>query len=232
MAEGGNGRFEALCIDFYGTITAGDRAVVERTCAKVVESFNLPMTPEELAIKWGECFFSHVDESNHDRFRTLYECECQSLRETIGPLVGPFDPAPLVAELEAYWHDPPVHEDALDLLAGLNMPICCVSNADTAHLQAAIEKHKLRFDFVVSSEEARCYKPDPAIFQRALQAMKVDASRVLHVGDSLHSDVGGARAAGLATAWLCRDERIHDIGTGSSEFDIVSLNAIPGILGL
>ena len=34
----------------------------------------------------------------------------------------------------------------------------------------------------------------------------------MHVGDSLHSDIGGAKPLGLRTGWLCRDDRIHDVG--------------------
>ena len=38
-----------------------------------------------------------------------------------------------------------------------------------------------------------------------------DPRRVIHVGDSLHSDVGGAKTIGLLTGWLCREDRILDV---------------------
>lgn len=122
------------------------------------------------------------------------------------------DPAPFVAQLEAYWRDPPIHADAVQLLDELNVPVCVVSNADSEPLQAAIAKHGLRFDAVISSEEVRSYKPDGQIFRRALERMGVDASRALHIGDSLHSDVAGAQSVGITAAWICREDRIHDIG--------------------
>ena len=51
---------------------------------------------------------------------------------------------------------------------------------------------------VADSTRAGVAKPDPAIFGLALEALGVPASgTVLHVGDSLRSDVDGALAAGL-----------------------------------
>ena len=43
-------------------------------------------------------------------------------------------------------------------------------------------------------------KPDPAIYGQALALLGVPASRVLAVGDALHTDVKGANGAGLAGA--------------------------------
>ena len=77
----------------------------------------LSLTAEELAVLWGERFFRLVDRSNHDAFRTLYQCELISLQETLAELhAGDVDPVPLVAEIEAYWRDPPLHDDVVETL--------------------------------------------------------------------------------------------------------------------
>ena len=204
--------FDAVLIDFYGTIAAGDRAAVEATCATIVSACRLSISPGEFAVWWGERFFRVVEESSHAGFRTLYECEMTSLTETLKDMRVNADPAPFVAQLEAYWRDPPLHQDAVEFLNGLQVPVCVVSNADTEPLQAAIGKHGLRFDAVVSSESVRAYKPDGHIFRQALARIGTDPARTLHVGDSLHSDVSGAQSVGIAAAWVRRTDRIHDIG--------------------
>jgi 2-haloacid dehalogenase/putative hydrolase of the HAD superfamily len=221
-----------VLIDFYGTISAGDRAAVERTCDRVVEAYELPVTPQTLAIRWGEAFFELIETSNRDGFRTLYECELASLRSTLGEFGIDSDPSSLLLELEEYWASPPVYPDARGFLDELNLPVCCVSNADTRPLCAAIEKHNLPFDAVMTSEAAQCYKPHSEIFRRAMDVLGVKPERAIHIGDSLHSDVGGASKLGLATVWLRRDDRIHDIGTCHPEFICDSLNGIWSILGL
>lgn len=204
--------FDAVLIDFYGTIAAGDRAAVEATCATIVTHCKLSTSPADFAVAWGERYFRIVSQSNHESFRTLYECEMASLAQMLSELNVKADPAPFVAQLEAYWRNPPIHSDATELLDGLNVPVCVVSNADIEPLHAAIGKHGLRFDAVISSEQVRSYKPDHHIFRRALERLGVNPSRAIHIGDSLHSDVAGAQQAGITAAWICRDDRIHDIG--------------------
>lgn len=222
--------FDGLLIDFYGTIAAGDREAVEATCLRIVDACGLPVTPPEFAVLWGERYFATVARSNHEAFRTLYQCELASLVETLTDFGQYPDPAPFLIDLEEYWHNPPIHSDALEFLREVDLPTCCISNADTKPLLAAIQRHHLRFDAVISSEVVRCYKPDPAIFQHALHALGLRADRVLHVGDSLHSDIAGAAAVGITSVWIRRESRIHDIGVDRASFTIRSLAELTQLL--
>ncbi len=221
---------DAIFIDFYGTVSSGDREIVEQVCSRVVEDLDLPMSASEFAIEWGEHFFAMLDLSNRSGFRTLHECELVSLGLMFQSRDRQVDPAPYVADLEAYWAAPPLYDDALEFLAGASLPICCVSNADTAPLHQAIEKHGLKFDAVVSSEDAKCYKPGAGIFDRALDALNVSADRVVHVGDSLHSDIDGAQQRGIQAVWLNRQSRIHDIGIASPDHTISLLTELSELL--
>ena len=45
-------------------------------------------------------------------------------------------------------------------------------------------------------------KPDPAIYAMALARLGVPAARVLAIGDSLHTDIGGAAGAGIDSLWV------------------------------
>ncbi len=223
-------RFDGILIDFYGTICAGDREAVEAVCRDVVQTCDLPIGAPELAVTWGECFFAVVDRSNHDSFRNLYECVRVSLVETLDGHQRHSDPDPFVAQLAEYWTDPPVFADALEFIRTNDLPICCLSNADTVPLLEAIQKHGLRFDAVVSSEDARSYKPNRAIFEQGLNALGIEPDRAIHVGDSLHADIGGAAGLGITTAWICREDRIHDIGTCKPDFTLSSLGELAPLL--
>lgn len=66
-----------------------------------------------------------------------------------------------------------------------------------------------RVDAVVLSCEVGKRKPHPAIFERALEELGVEAGETLHVGDRLYHDVGGAAALGMTTVqalWFRADE--------------------------
>ena len=58
------------------------------------------------------------------------------------------------------------------------------------------------FETVVHAGYDARAKPHPEPFERALDALDTPADRAVHVGNSLSSDVAGAHAAGVASAWL------------------------------
>jgi putative hydrolase of the HAD superfamily len=66
-----------------------------------------------------------------------------------------------------------------------------------------------RLDFAVFSSEVGKRKPHPAIFERALEALGVEARAALFVGDRLYEDIRGAAEVGMATTqalWFRADE--------------------------
>ncbi len=60
------------------------------------------------------------------------------------------------------------------------------------------------FDFVVFAHDCGYPKPDPRIFEFALAQSGDDPGNVVHVGDSLESDVQGANNYGILSVWLNR----------------------------
>ena len=61
------------------------------------------------------------------------------------------------------------------------------------------------FDFVILAVECGIAKPDPRIFELAMGKCGCDASQVVHVGDSLQSDIAGANGCGIRSVWLNQD---------------------------
>jgi putative hydrolase of the HAD superfamily len=59
-------------------------------------------------------------------------------------------------------------------------------------------------DALVTSEECRTTKPDPAIFQAALQRLDIAADEAVMVGDSWKNDIVGATQCGIRAVWLNR----------------------------
>jgi HAD superfamily hydrolase (TIGR01549 family) len=58
------------------------------------------------------------------------------------------------------------------------------------------------FDVIVLSEEVNLFKPDRAIFERALDAANAKPGECLMVGDRVDNDIHPACALGMATAWI------------------------------
>lgn len=118
-----------------------------------------------------------------------------------------------VAELElAFWCrmarlDPiPGVERALLELRDEGVLLAVVSNSVFSAEVIAFELERTRllsfFRFVLSSADAGVRKPDPRLFQLALDRLEVTPRSAWFVGDSLDKDVRGATAAGMASLWL------------------------------
>jgi putative hydrolase of the HAD superfamily len=82
------------------------------------------------------------------------------------------------------------------------------------------------FDISVISGIVGVEKPDPAIYRIALDKAAVDASRAVHIGDSVALDVEPARRVGLNTVLLDRARRYLDF-TGPR---IESLEELAGVV--
>jgi 2-haloacid dehalogenase/putative hydrolase of the HAD superfamily len=223
-------QLDGLFLDFYGTVTTGDRAAVEQVCKRLVEDHELALSPQELAVTWGERFFHAMDFCNGDNFETLYEIEARTLREMMTQLQREVDPYPYADWLRQYWQSPPLQPEAVEFLETFPLPICIISNADREDVDAALRVHQLRVVEVVTSEDVRSYKPAPRIFEEALARTGWRRERVMHVGDSLHSDVGGARLARLHSGWVNRKGRIHDVGTHQPDHEFADLHGITRLL--
>lgn len=98
-------------------------------------------------------------------------------------------------------------EGAASLLRQLHgkVKMGIITNGFTALQQARLENTGLQdyFELLVISEQVGYAKPNPAIFDYALERMgSPDRQRVLMVGDNPDTDVAGGIQAGLQTCWL------------------------------
>ena len=92
----------------------------------------------------------------------------------------------------------PEAEAALRLArqAGLGTAVISNSNGTAAAILGALGLAG-QLDFVIDSHEVGVEKPDPRIFQIALERAGLEPAQAAYVGDLYSIDVLGARAAGL-----------------------------------
>ena len=101
-----------------------------------------------------------------------------------------------------------VHGEVAELLSRVGI---CGVGGDLVQMAAIIDSHTIGVE-----------KPDPRPFQLALDALGESAANVVHVGDSLHSDVIGALGVGMSVVHidplnLC-DEFQHDHSRSLEDF--------------
>lgn len=83
------------------------------------------------------------------------------------------------------------------------------------------------FDVVAWSSDIGVCKPCPDIFEYALRAFGgVPRERIVHVGDSLMSDVAGARRVGIGAVWINADP-VPVLEAVRPDLVIADLQALP-----
>lgn len=189
-----------LLLDFYGTVVEDDDAIMLTIAARVAAGAGGHTTAAEVMTLW-EREYAAVAEG--PLFRTLRESAALSLATVMSTVGCPGDPAEFGAA-QFTGPVPALRPGTAEFLRRVTLPICVVSDADHEDLAAAIAHHGLTFDAVVCSSEVGAYKPAPIMFERGLAALGVAAHEALHVGDSLRTDVAGAHACGIRTAWVNR----------------------------
>jgi HAD superfamily hydrolase (TIGR01509 family) len=77
-------------------------------------------------------------------------------------------------------------------------------------LEWTLESFGIRdaFDVVITSASAGFYKSRAELYVHAAERLRATPEQMVHVGDSLRFDVGGASRAGMGTVWL-RGDRIE-----------------------
>ena len=199
--------YRALLLDFYGTLVEEDDLLIGDIVRSIAASSPVSSDPSRIGREWQTRFRALCAQAYAAQFQTQRVIEIESLSGLLSAYRVPFEVAPLAEHLFAYWQAPTTYADAIRFIANLHVPICIVSNIDTHDLLAALRNTDWDFDHLVSSEDCRSYKPRPEMFARALAKLDCRADEVLHVGDSLTSDIAGARECGIDTAWINRPGR-------------------------
>ena len=123
---------------------------------------------------------------------------------------------------------------AMELIQALSgkVKMGIITNGFTELQSIRLERTGLKDMFypLIISEQVGIAKPDIGIFQHALSHMgNPDKSRVLMVGDNLHSDILGGINAGFDTCWLNWQGDMNTAGITPS-YQVDSLAALQRIL--
>lgn len=197
--------YRAVLLDVYGTLVHDDDTWAAETAALIADLAGTD--PDRVAAEWTARIWAMAEPAHGEGFRTLADLNLSSLTETAAHFAVQVDAEQLCRQQSEFGRRPPLFADSLPFLAAVGVPICLVSDADSDTIDAVLDHHGIKVDGVVTSEDARAYKPRPEPFQLALQRLGMTPADVIHVGDSPASDIIGANELGIDTAFLQRDGR-------------------------
>ncbi len=194
---------KALFLDFYGTVVHEDGEVIKKITQIIYETGKVE-NKSDIGTFWWLDFEKMFTDAFGDRFETQRALEEKSLEHTLAKFASTADAKELSNFMFEHWLKPPIFDDAKTFFDTCQLPIYLVSNIDTADILQAVEYHSLKPAGVFTSEDAKAYKPRKELFELALKSTGLKADEVIHIGDSISSDVKGASSADIKALWLNR----------------------------
>ena len=221
---------KAILLDFFGTVVQED--FVPIICKKISASSYMKPDVTEISSFWGTSYAQLCSQCVGALFKNQKELERIILQNILQRFHSELDIDGLSQFLFQCWARPSIFPESKVILSQCNIPICLVSNIDNYELKSAIKYHNLNFDYVVTSEDCRSYKPNKEMFNKALSLLGLNSKEVLHIGDSLSSDVAGAKLSGIPVLWVNRNNKPIPQGIPKPDLICQDLTGLQDILSL
>jgi 2-haloacid dehalogenase len=192
--------FDVLTFDCYGTLIDWE--------AGLLEAFRAPLAAHGIHEGGDDllaAFARHEAELEAGPYRRYREV----LGGVLTAMLGHFGQVPSAEEVVTFggsvanW---PAFADSAAALAALQsrFKLGVITNCDDDLFAASEARLGISFDWVITAQQAKRYKPNPRGFELAFERIGLPPSRILHVAQSLYHDHVTAKRLGLSTVWVDR----------------------------
>jgi 2-haloacid dehalogenase len=197
-------KFDVLTFDCYGTLIDWEAGILAALHAAL--DGRTDALPGDDALL--ETFARHEAATEAGPYLAYREVLGRVLRG-IAAEVGAEPDDSAVAAFGGSVADWPPFPDSAAALESLHerFKLGVITNCDDDLFAASARRLGLEFDWVITAQQARRYKPNPRGFELAFERIGLPPRRILHVAQSLFHDHVPAKRLGLSTVWV---DRRHD----------------------
>jgi 2-haloacid dehalogenase len=202
-------RYEVLTFDCYGTLIDWETGLAS---ALRVALPGLPAVADDVLLEEYGRHEAAAESGPYLSYRDVLGAGLRGVAAAHGLAVT----ADALARFGESVRDWPAFPDSADALRRLHerFRLGVITNCDTDLFAASNERLGVDFDWIVTAELARSYKPAHAGFELALATIPVERDRILHVAQSLYHDHVPAGQLGLESVWI--DRRSGRAGAGAT----------------
>jgi 2-haloacid dehalogenase len=191
---------EALTFDCYGTLIDWERGLLA-AFRPVLAAHGIDAGDEDLLSRFAR-HEAAAEAGPYLRYRDVLVSVLRAIgRELV------FEPTTEeLARFSSSVADWPSFPDSTDALRRLQrrFRLGVITNCDDDLFAGSAQRLGVRFDWVVTAQQARSYKPNEANFELAFERIDLPHDRIIHVAQSLYHDHVPAKRLGLTTVWIDR----------------------------
>ena len=219
-------RFQVLTFDCYGTLINWETGIFS-ALRPILAAHGKSIADSALLEIYGE--LEAQAEQQYQPYKEVLQSVVRGFGDRLGFSPTQAEQLSLPASIP-YWRPFPDTVAALRRLQ-TRYRLAVISNIDDDLFAATAPGLEVKFDQVITAQQARCYKPGLAIFKTALARIGVAPERVLHVGQSIYHDVIPAQSLGMATVWVNRPSPRPNVGAvkradGNPDMEISNMQSL------
>ena len=192
--------FEVLTFDCYGTLIDWEGGLLA-ALRPILTAHGACPDDDEVLEAYARCE-SALEAGPYMPYRTILGEALRAVADRFGFTPSADEVTHFAASPEAW----PAFGDSADALRQLHehYRLGVITNCDDDLFAFANRKLHEPFDWIVTAQQARAYKPDPRVFEVALERIGIPPTRILHLAQSLYHDHVPAKRLGLTTVWIDR----------------------------
>jgi 2-haloalkanoic acid dehalogenase type II len=213
-------RFDVVTFDCYGTLIDWEGGIASAFLREAAED-GVVLDRSRIIAAYHE-LEPEVEAFEYRSYREVLTATAIRVAQRLGwPLTE--DRARFLPESLPGWKPFPDTNTALRRLAAAGHRLGILSNVDDDLLGGTRRHFPVPFDFVVTAQQVRSYKPAHAHFVEARR--RIGGARWLHAAQSFFHDVVPARRLGIPVAWINRkaERPLDDVPPDAELRDLTEL---------
>jgi len=239
-------KYKAIFFDFGGTLMCAesDNVAHLHMMKDIIQRYNLSASPEDMATKYNSYLFTKemtlLDTNPEEKcFTPLRESSKKAFIGVLSEYIIHPSNEDYHWFKEMYFENHKKYVKLFPETIGIikhlrnhgSIHIGIISDIDNDYqdFQFSVFGIQEMFDSITTSEEVRSYKPEPKIFQIALNKAGCQAEESIIVGDSYKKDITGGKNMGMTTIWINKFSE-NNINNDKANFIVKDLKEISPIL--
>ena len=193
-------KFEVLSFDCYGTLIDWECGILN-AIRPVLFRHGVAANDAEILELYAQ-LEAQAENGSYIRYRQVLRRVMQGFGEKLKFAPNEEEVNALPDSMKNWMPFPDTVEALQKLKAKYKLAI--ISNTDD-DLFAETAKHlKVEFDWVITAEQVKSYKPSLNNFKQAIHRIGLGPDKILHVAQSVYHDIIPAKSLGLATVLVRR----------------------------
>jgi 2-haloacid dehalogenase len=199
---------KGITFDCYGTLIDWESEIQQFFARSLASKGITNLDSLALQLEWEEIQYHFIQE----RYRPYRQVLQDTLTMIFDKYRIPYDKLEVEAFADAMGHWQPF-SDTKDAIVELQkyVKVALITNTDDAIIAQTERTIGVKFDEIITAEQAKAYKPGHKGFLLARERLGLQVSQIWHAGFGFKYDIVPATELGYTTVWVNRQDEARPL---------------------